>query len=139
MTSRKIQLPLAVGSSVLVLTISLTGALLGVNNHSLTDSTSLNNLQIFKVKDGTYKKEIGYNTPYGIAKMDIQIEIINGIIKSIQIIPKAKHFISQRYQQRFAEGISGVVVGKRIDTLAVDKVNGASITTKAFNEALQRI
>ena len=44
--------------------------------------------------------------------------------------------ISKKHQNAFAEAINGVVDGKPLKDLKVDKVAGASWTSEAFNKAL---
>jgi hypothetical protein len=42
-------------------------------------------------------------------------------------------------QGEFISGIAGVVVGKNIDSIKVDKVGGSSLTSGGFNAAVDAI
>jgi hypothetical protein len=46
---------------------------------------------------------------------------------------------SSNYQRKFSDNYKKIVIGKPIDTLSLSRVGGASLTTKAFNEAVVAI
>ena len=43
------------------------------------------------------------------------------------------------YQQRFAEAVPAVVLGRKVDDLRVQKIAGSSSTPDGFNEAVNKI
>ena len=43
------------------------------------------------------------------------------------------------FQARFADEIQGKVIGSDIDTIAISRVAGSSLTSIAFNDALSQI
>lgn len=90
-------------------------------------------------KDGTYTASGSYTSPAGSESVDVSLTIANDTVTSVTVTPKATDSESQRYQSKFASGIAGVVVGKKIDALSVTKVNGSSLTGGGFNKAVATI
>lgn len=92
-----------------------------------------------KYTDGTYTVDGRYRSPAGTDTMDVTLVITHDIVTSVTITNRATNPTSRLFQDRFAEGISLVVVGKPLDQLTVDVVNGASLTTRGFNNAVTAI
>jgi uncharacterized protein with FMN-binding domain len=55
----------------------------------------------------------------------------------VQVVGHPFTTISKKHQDAFIKAIPGVVKGKALKTLKVDKVAGASWTSEAFNKALE--
>ena len=58
-------------------------------------------------------------------------------VEKVEIVGHPFTTISKNHQNDFAEAINGVVDGKPLKDLKVDKVAGASWTSDAFNKALE--
>jgi uncharacterized protein with FMN-binding domain len=91
-------------------------------------------------KDGTYQADGQYLSPEGNETVGLSITLDNGVISDVVITPKSQDSQGKFYQQRFAQGITTIVKGKTLDsTFDVAHVNGASLTGKGFNAAIQAI
>lgn len=78
---------------------------------------------------------ITYATPLGTAQISFSItKDATGIIKSIAATKIAGDATSAAFIQMFASSISSAAVGQNINTLSLNAVGGASLTTNAFNQ-----
>ena len=76
---------------------------------------------------------VSYEAPPGKEEVTFSVTVApDGTITSAASQGKGAHPKSVRYQETFAAGISGAVVGKKISELDVRAVGGASLTTAAF-------
>jgi len=76
---------------------------------------------------------VSYEAPPGKEEVTFSVTVApDGTITSAASKGKAVHPKSVGYQEAFAAGISGAVVGKKISELDVRAVGGASLTTAAF-------
>ncbi|AZZ57386.1 hypothetical protein C5E08_07495 [Rathayibacter iranicus] len=91
------------------------------------------------VKDGTYQAEGSYTSPGGNEKVGVSLTLADGVVTAVTVTPESENPTGQQYQERFASGISGEVVGKQLDELKVSKVSGSSLTSGGFNDAVTTI
>lgn len=90
--------------------------------------------------DGTYSASGSYFSPGGSEEIDIEVTIADGIIVEASATPTATLPQSLRYQNLFADGISGVAVGEPITSdINQSSVNGSSLTLAGFNDALEEV
>lgn len=87
-------------------------------------------------KDGNYSINGQYG-PVGEDSIDVHLTIKDGNVETVKIIGHPFTTISKNHQDDFAKAINGVVDGKPLKGLKVDKVAGASWTSDAFNKALE--
>lgn len=92
-----------------------------------------------KYQDGTYTADGDYTSPAGPEKVGVTLTIENDTITAVSIEKKASNQKSVQLQTLFSEGISGQVVGKKLDEASVSKVNGSSLTPIGFNNAVATI
>ena len=85
--------------------------------------------------DGTYAVKGQYG-PVGEDTIDVYLTIADGAVTDVDVVGHPFTTISRHHQEAFAEAGPGVVVGKPLEGLKVDKVAGASWTSDAFNAAL---
>ena len=90
-------------------------------------------------KDGTYAAMGNYSSPAGEEEVAITLDIKNNIIVSASFIGKATNPGSIKNQTLFKEGFNQYVVGKSVDSLKLQVVNGSSLTPKGFMDALVKI
>ncbi len=91
------------------------------------------------VTDGDYDAEGSYSNPGGQSEVRVDLTLTDGKIADIKVTPGASNGTSRGYQQKFASGIAGEVVGKSLDELDVSKVSGSSLTSQGFNQAIEQI
>ncbi|PLS24597.1 FMN-binding protein [Bifidobacterium imperatoris] len=87
-------------------------------------------------KDGEYSINGQYG-PVGEDSIDVHLTIKDGNVENVEIVGHPFTTISKTHQDAFAKAINGVVDGKPLKDLKVDKVAGASWTSDAFNKALE--
>jgi hypothetical protein len=58
----------------------------------------------------------------------------DGVITAASSTIKATNNTSAAYQQSFASSVSSAVVGKKISSLNLNAIGGASLTTGAFEK-----
>lgn len=88
--------------------------------------------------DGTYKSSATYG-PVGEDSIDVSITVAASQVTDVQVMGHAFTSVSEGHQDDFIAAIGGVVKGKPLKDLSVDKVAGASWTSDAFNAALDVI
>lgn len=88
--------------------------------------------------DGTYKSSTTYG-PVGEDSIDVSITVAASQVTDVQVVGHAFTSVSEGHQDDFIAAIGGVVKGKPLKDLSVDKVAGASWTSDAFNAALDVI
>jgi len=107
------------------------------NNNNSTNTTNTGKLPGYK--NGSYNVTATYNSPAGAETFGLQIELANNIITSAVMTPMATNPISKQLQDGFEKAYKTLVVGKSIDDVKLDKVSGASLTTKGFNDGIEKI
>lgn len=85
----------------------------------------------------TLDQTVEYDSPAGKDQVEFNITVEKGIIKSLQVTPKAPadHKGSVWAQGKFVEAVPSII-GKPVNTLGVHAVGGASLTTQAFEKFL---
>ena len=153
MLSRVIR-PIVVGAGLLGVTAALAGCSgPAAENRSYTD--------------GLYAAWGGYSSPGGPQGINVAVQLKNDEVAWVMVTPssfigEALHFhrldlladlfeaerrVTQavfigeaaQFQSRFAQEITGEVVGKDIDQITVSRIAGSSLTSTAFNDALSEI
>lgn len=108
------------------------------NNTSTTNSDSTTTGADYV--DGTYSADVTYDAPEGhVDDLGVTITIADDVITSVSIQEGATNPKSEDYQQRFINAIDGDVVGKDVDSVSLSRTGGASLTSDAFNDALDEI
>ena len=82
---------------------------------------------------------VTYDNPGGGDPVRFQLEIKDGVITKASSEVLADNAISQKYQTAIAQAISGVVVGKTLSELQVDRIGGASLTSGALRKVVQEL
>jgi len=90
-------------------------------------------------KDGDYEAEGSYRSPAMQETIGLKITLKDNIITAASVTEHATHPTSIKMQQQFKDGFSVLVVGKNIDELTLDIVNGSSLTPKGFMAAIEKI
>jgi len=89
--------------------------------------------------DGTYSAEGSYATPESVETISVTVTLEDDIVTAVEVVGNPQKSESERYQGEFIGGIADVVVGQDIDTLAVSRVAGSSLTSGGFNAAIDTI
>ena len=100
------------------------------------NSTKSDNKDTGNYADGTYKINGQYG-PVGEDTIDVKLTIKQGNVENVDIVGHPFTSISKKHQTAFANAINGVVDGKPLKGLKIDKIAGASWTSEAFNKALE--
>ncbi|MET0979857.1 MAG: hypothetical protein ABWX90_01210 [Candidatus Saccharimonadales bacterium] len=91
-------------------------------------------------RNGTYTATVSYNVPDGGHNtLNATVTISNSTISAVTTNNSYTERKSQQYVDSFANGISSASVGKPVATFSIGRVGGASLTSAAFNSALDTI
>ncbi len=82
-----------------------------------------------------------YTNPSGSDEVGFKVTVdASGVVTDAMVDILAVNGISKTRQEKFAEGFSQALKGKKLSELtAIDKVGGSSLTTAAFNTALPQL
>lgn len=87
-----------------------------------------------------YTTTLRYDTPGGEEVNKISLVINNDIISAVNFELTTINEISLKYQKDFGNELPKIITGRKLSELkGVDKISGASLTTAAFNKALQKL
>jgi uncharacterized protein with FMN-binding domain len=90
-----------------------------------------------RYRDGDYQAKGWYG---GLpSNIDVAVTLRNDRITDVQVTANATDPTSLDYQERFADAVPDVVVGKRINEVRVSRLAGSSGTPDGFNDALEKI
>ena len=90
-------------------------------------------------KDGTYTISDTYPSPGGEEDIKVVLTLKNNVVTAVDVTQDANQRESEEYQSQFQAGYKSRVIGKAIDTLQLKHVSGSSLTTQAFDDALEQI
>lgn len=90
-------------------------------------------------KDGTYSAQGHYVSPGGPETVDISLTLKDDSIVATTFKGEATLEKSKMMQEAFAAGYTQEVVGKPIDGLNLTVVNGSSLTSMGFMDAVAKI
>lgn len=107
------------------------------NNTTSTSSSSTDSNTQYK--DGTYTKSANYISPGGRESVTVGVTIKNGVVTDSTFSATASDRDAREYQSMFSGSYKSQVVGKSVNALSLSRVAGASLTTNAFNDALDQI
>ena len=88
--------------------------------------------------NGTYNAIRSYRTPDGNYSMDVSLTVSNDTVTAVDISFSGKA-ARDSYTKRFLKSYEGGVVGKDLENVDLARVGGASLTTNAFNVAIDSI
>jgi uncharacterized protein with FMN-binding domain len=89
--------------------------------------------------DGTYKATSDYYVPSGNETVQVTVTLKNGSISDASIRNSESNSVSSRYQEDFASVYKSYVVGKKISSLQIGAIAGASYTSQGFSDAISQI
>jgi uncharacterized protein with FMN-binding domain len=100
-------------------------------------TTARPNASSSRYRDGEYETKGWYG---GLpSNIDVELTLRAGRITDVQVTPNATDPTSLDYQERFADAVPDVVVGKRIDEVRVSRLAGSIGTPDGFNDAIEKI
>lgn len=88
---------------------------------------------------GTYNTTVQYRTPESIESLAVSLTVTKDVVTDAAITIDASAHESRRYQDAFAANYKQYVVGQSLESLKLSRVSGSSLTTGAFNRALDAI
>ncbi len=90
--------------------------------------------------DGTYTSSVTYSVPEGGSEqISVTATLEDGVVTALTISQDADKRESERYQSRFESSVDSLVIGSDVSDISLSRVGGASLTTRAFNQAIQQI
>ena len=89
--------------------------------------------------DGTYTATGTYNAPRGPETIGVTLTLADDTIAAVEVTPDAVVANSVIFQGKFAGAIAEAAVGVDIDSLAIDRLAGSSLTGAGFMDAIATI
>jgi uncharacterized protein with FMN-binding domain len=91
-------------------------------------------------KNGTFSAKVSYEVPEeNTNSISVQVTIANDVISQVSYTNNPTERTSERYGKRFDEAFSdSQLVSKSVTKAELTRLGGASLTTGAFNDALQK-
>ena len=89
--------------------------------------------------DGTYTATGSYTSPGGTDTITITLTLDGDVISEASAVGGDTSGPSSKYETEFAANFAGLIVGKDVDSVSLDKVAGSSLTSAGFNAAVQTI
>ena len=90
-------------------------------------------------KDGTYTKTINYRVPNGTNTLTVTMVVTNDAVDSVKTTSNYTDYESKYYISGFENSINTAVKGKKLSSLSIGRIGGASLTANAFNNAVKNI
>jgi uncharacterized protein with FMN-binding domain len=87
--------------------------------------------------DGQYSVTGDYAA--GKKNIIVKVSLESDKITAVEVTPTATIRISLGLQKKFALAIAAEVVGKSLDDVVLDKLAGSSLTTKGWNDAIDKV
>jgi uncharacterized protein with FMN-binding domain len=106
---------------------------------TVTTGTSTGSTTHGSYKDGSYNSNGSYVSPGGQETINVALTLKANVVTAITVKTVTADPTATQYEAMFVQGISKVVVGKTLDSLAVTKVSGSSLTSQGFDKALEAI
>ncbi|BDQ04834.1 MAG: FMN-binding protein [Candidatus Dojkabacteria bacterium] len=94
---------------------------------------------IYKYNNGSYSVTVDYSTPDGVEKIGVSFTVQNDVVVNSQFTDLSKDKKSKQYNRLFGQNYQSQVNGKPLDSIQLSNVSGASLTTQAFNKAVDQI
>ncbi|GCE76135.1 FMN-binding protein [Cellulomonas biazotea] len=89
--------------------------------------------------DGTYEQTATYTSPAGEESIAVSLTLEDGVVTAVAVTPQATNPTSLTFQTDFASAVADQVVGVPVDSLELDVVSGASLTTGGFSDAVDAV
>jgi hypothetical protein len=89
--------------------------------------------------NGTFAATGNYRSPAGSEAVNVTITLKDDVITDATFVGTATAPKSVTMQGKFAAGFKEAVVGKSIDSLSLNIVNGSSLTPMGFMDAVAKI
>jgi uncharacterized protein with FMN-binding domain len=89
--------------------------------------------------DGTYVADAGYTAPSGLAAITVSVTVVDNAVSWVHVAPGTFVGDPFTFQDQFAKAVPDLVVGLDLDEVSVSRVAGSSLTSEAFNQAIDKI
>jgi uncharacterized protein with FMN-binding domain len=89
--------------------------------------------------DGTYVADGRYTSPGGLAGITVSITVSDDVVSWVHVAPGTFVGDPFRFQNQFAKAVPDLVMGMDLDDVSVSRVAGSSLTSQAFNQAVDQI
>ncbi|MBC7746874.1 hypothetical protein H7Y40_02750 [Pedobacter sp.] len=91
-------------------------------------------------KDGTYTATTSYRVPHGsVNSIKVTLTVKAGVITAAKTVNDTSDRESAGYVDSFESNIESAIVGSSLNGASASRVGGASLTSVAFDDALQTI
>lgn len=88
--------------------------------------------------NGSYSTQTSYRTPDGTYQMDVTLTVNNDKITAATVGYDSQG-ARDGYSKRFSSAYKSAIIGQDLGSASLSRVGGASLTTRAFNNAVSSI
>ena len=85
---------------------------------------------------------VNFNTPGGVNIMTVSVSMANGMIGDVSFEEEINSILDRKsahYKESFTTGLDkSKFIGKKLSDVSLSRVGGASLTTRAFMDALNQ-
>ena len=101
-------------------------------------TSNINNDNLIKRATST----VNFNTPGGVNIMTVNVNMANGMISDVSFEEQINSILdraSAHYKESFTTSLDkNKIIGKKLSDVSLSRVGGASLTTRAFMDALNQ-
>jgi type II secretory pathway pseudopilin PulG len=88
--------------------------------------------------NGSYSTQTSFRTPDGTYQMDVTLTVSNDKVTAATVGYDSQG-ARDGYSKRFSSAYKSAIIGQDLGSASLSRVGGASLTTRAFNNALSSI
>ncbi len=89
-------------------------------------------------RNGSYATQSSYRTPNGTYQISVNLTVVNDKVTNSSVSFDSKG-ARDSYSKRFSSSYQSALIGQDLGTASLSRVGGASLTTDAFNNAIDSI
>ncbi len=129
--------PTATSTPITTPTPSPTSSSTPIPNSPSPTSTPIS---VHTIANGTYTEKASYKSPAQVENVEFSFTVDAGTITNVELLSTSSVATSRKFQGLFIDGIKKEIIGKKLADLGTySRVNGSSLTPKAFNQALEQL
>lgn len=109
-----------------------------IPNNELNDGDKKSLSKSVANNNTTYQTTVNYEVPEKNQTLTLSLTLQNNIVIN-SVVTQSMHGKSREYQEDFEKSYKVKIIGKNINDINLSRIGGASLTTNAFNQAINII
>ena len=129
-----------IGAFIVLVVVFGIGAFAFFSTNKLETKESINTeTKVTSTNNSTYTTNVSYQVPESTETLGLTISVLNGTVTDVNVSLSKNKGKSINYQNNFEKSYKQFVVGKQLKDINLSRVGGASVTTKAFMDAIKAV